>query len=52
MKIYSGDIKTEVLALCKEKLAERAVPYDVRVIDSIPMTLMGKVDYRTLEGEN
>lgn len=46
---YSGDIKTEVLSLCKEKLAERAVPYDVRVIDSIPMTLMGKVDFIALE---
>lgn len=42
-------LKQEVLELCKSKLAERAVPYYFEFVDELPMTLMGKVDYRTLE---
>ncbi len=42
-------LKQEVIELCKSKLAERAVPYYFEFIDELPMTLMGKVDYRALE---
>lgn len=42
-------LKLEIQELCKAKLAERAVPYYFEFIDELPMTLMGKVDYRMLE---
>lgn len=44
-----GALKEEVIELCKSKLAERAVPYYFEFLDELPMTLMGKVDYRALE---
>ena len=42
-------VEEEVKQLCVSKLAERAVPYYFEFIDELPMTMMGKVDYRKLE---
>lgn len=36
---------------CRNKLPERAVPYQCIFIDELPITSMGKVDYRALEKE-
>lgn len=44
-------VKGEVKELCTAKLAERAVPYYFEFIDELPMTMMGKVNYRKLEKE-
>lgn len=46
-----GIVENEVKELCIIKLAERAVPYYFEFIDELPMTMMGKVDYRKLEKE-
>lgn len=46
-----GIVENEVKELCITKLAERAVPYYFEFIDELPMTMMGKVDYRKLEKE-
>ena len=42
-------VEEEVKQLCVSRLAERAVPYYFEFIDELPMTMMGKVDYRKLE---
>ena len=47
----TGIIEGEIRELCTTKLAERAVPYYFEFIDELPMTMMGKVDYRKLEKE-
>ena len=38
----------EVLEFCRERLARHKVPRELRVVESIPTSAMGKVDRRTL----
>ncbi len=49
----SGKKKRQVIrelrALCAEALPEYVQPVDYKVLDEMPMTLVGKVDYRKLE---
>jgi len=42
-------VKKDLISLCSQELAEYAQPIDYRFIDKIPLTAIGKVDYRTLE---
>lgn len=45
----SGSLLDEIIANCRFELAERAVPEEFDVIDSLPLTSIGKVDYLALE---
>ena len=42
-------IKSEIVSLCNEKLPEYMVPEEIEIIESVPRTPRGKVDYRALE---
>jgi len=41
--------KEELLDLCKTELPEYAQPVDFVFVDSLPLTPIGKIDYRALE---
>ena len=43
------EIKKEVAALCKQNLAEYAVPLEYAFIENMPYTAIGKIDYLKLE---
>ena len=43
--------ESELLSLCRERLEYFQVPVEVRVVDSLPMTAMGKVDRLAVEAE-
>lgn len=47
----SSKIKKEIKELCKEHLAVYSVPKDYEFRDSLPKTLMNKIDYKKLEKE-
>ena len=42
-------VKKEVIAVCKANLMPYAVPYFVEVLDAMPRTPLGKIDYKALE---
>ena len=42
-------VKVELFALCQKELPEYAQPIDFVFIDEMPLTPIGKVDYRSLE---
>ena len=44
-----GTVKSEILELCKKELQGCAVPCEFILIDEIPVSNAGKVDYRALE---
>lgn len=51
-KEYVGQensVKQELLSLCQKGLPEYAQPVEYRFRDALPLTAVGKVDYRTLE---
>ncbi len=51
----AGDMEKltdELNSLCLSSLPERDVPLAYVIIDAIPYTLMGKVDYKKLEGKH
>lgn len=53
-KVPSSEVTEKQLAnvliqSCKQKLAERMIPSNIVFIDDIPLTHLGKVDYRALE---
>ena len=51
-KVQSTDkILKEILNYCHEDLAERSVPQDFEFVEQLPLTSMGKIDYRALEDE-
>ena len=45
-------VKREVIDVCKQNLIQYAVPYFVEVIDAMPRTDFGKIDYKKLESLN
>ena len=45
------NIIEEVRDICKKELPEYAQPVDFIFIDKMPLTPIGKVDYRALEKE-
>ena len=42
-------VTQEVVGVCKQNLMPYAVPYFVEVIDKMPRTALGKIDYKSLE---
>ena len=42
-------VKAELFELCKKELPEYAQPIDFVFIDALPLTPIGKIDYRALE---
>lgn len=52
---FSGqksDVQQQLAALCQKELPEYAQPVDYVFRDSLPLTPIGKVDYRALEKES
>lgn len=47
----SDEIKTKILAHCKERIAKYAMPYDIEFREQLPKTLVGKIAYTVLEKE-
>ena len=45
----SETVKREVIETCKQNLIRYAVPYYVEILDEMPRTDFGKIDYRNLE---
>ncbi len=43
------DISDEIIELCKNNLPEYMVPLEVELVDDMPRTPAGKIDYRALE---
>lgn len=43
------NIKKEIFELCAQELAEYAQPVEIRFVEQLPLTAIGKVDYRALE---
>lgn len=43
------EITEKVLKQCRKDLQSYAIPEIIRIIDKIPLTPVGKVDYRELE---
>lgn len=46
-----AEMKQELIALCQKELPEYAQPIDFRFKEALPLTPIGKVDYRALEKE-
>lgn len=46
---YSDDLKNELIAHCKKNLAVYSVPKEYEVLDKLPKTLIGKVDFKKLK---
>lgn len=44
-------VVSELKKLCEQELPETSWPYEYRIVDSLPTTGAGKVDYRALERE-
>lgn len=42
-----GDIQK----LCKQRLAEYQIPVEIEVLEELPLTKVGKIDYHALEQE-
>ena len=45
-------VKQEVVSVCKANLMPYAVPYFVEILDAMPRTNFGKIDYKSLEDAN
>lgn len=45
----NGKIIKEIQEICKEKLAEYMIPVGIEIMDELPLTKVGKIDYRVLE---
>ena len=48
-EMNADKVAREVIAICKANLMPYAVPYFVEVIDAMPRTGFGKIDYKALE---
>lgn len=47
----SDKIKDEIMAICRQKIAKYALPYEIEIRDALPKTLVGKIAYTVLEKE-
>lgn len=45
----SDEILAEIINICNDDLAEKSVPQDFTFVQHLPLTSMGKIDYRALE---
>ena len=48
-QIHEEEIKGQLFKLCKNELPEYAQPVDIAFLTQMPLTPIGKVDYRELE---
>ena len=48
-KNNDSGIVDEVRALCTNELSEKYCPKEYRIIDTLPLTSNGKIDYKALE---
>ena len=46
------EVRTDIIDICEEELPEYAQPQEICFIDQLPLTPIGKVDYRLLEQES
>ena len=46
---FNDDLKNELIAHCKKNLAVYSIPKDYEVLDKLPKTLIGKVDFKKLK---
>jgi len=44
----SEELKEELIKLCKKNLAVYSIPKEIEFIDSLPKTIVGKVDFNKL----
>lgn len=44
-------LKKQIMDACQNSLAAYAMPHEIRICESLPVTNLGKVDYLTLEKE-
>ena len=42
-------IKQDIISLCKKNLIKYSVPRLIEIIDAMPRTNFGKIDYKKLE---
>jgi long-chain acyl-CoA synthetase len=47
-KTNTNEAKRKIYEICKEKLPEYAIPAKIVVVDTIPVTSVGKTDYNSL----
>ncbi len=47
----SDEIKTQIMDYTRKHIAKYALPSEIEFRDSLPTTIVGKVDYRFLENE-
>ena len=47
----TSEIKEEIMNACKKELSDKYIPKDVVIVDELPLTPVGKVDYRELTKE-
>lgn len=45
----NATIQQELYELCKTSLAKYAIPFEFEIVDSLPVTLYNKVDYKAME---
>ena len=50
-QVDAAVVKQEVVQICKQNLMPYAVPYFVEVLDVMPRTGFGKIDYKALEND-
>ena len=51
-QFYQEEVLQEIIELCASKLPEYVQPVDYKFRESLPLTSIGKVDYRALEAED
>lgn len=51
-KPYEAQIREEIINLCAEELPEYVQPVDYKFRENLPLTPIGKIDYRALEAED
>ena len=44
-------VKSKIIEKCKASLAEYSLPHDIRFRDELPMTNLGKINFKALESE-
>ena len=44
-------VKKKILEKCEENLPEYSIPHDIRFCESLPVTNLGKIDFKALENE-
>ncbi len=44
-----NEIKNKILEHCKKNMPEYSLPHEIKICESLPMTNLGKVDFKALE---